>query len=85
MAGVEGNAPSSGVLETLILLLNYTPIWHGTKDSNPDLRLWRPPFTVLKTAVLPLHYSRIIFYLLYFKWRCHGELNPDLRRDRASS
>ena len=59
MAGLEGNAPSSGVLETLILLLNYTPIWHGTKDSNPDLRFWRPPFTVLKTAVLPLHYSRI--------------------------
>ena len=27
LAGVEGAAPSSTVLETAVLLLNYTPIW----------------------------------------------------------
>ena len=36
IAGVEGIEPSSGVLETLILPMNYTPIVKRTlEDSNP--------------------------------------------------
>lgn len=36
ITGVEGIEPSSGVLETLILPMNYTPIWNSAKFALPE-------------------------------------------------
>jgi hypothetical protein len=34
--------------EPIVLPLNYTPIyWQADKDSNPELRIWNPPFCQL--------------------------------------
>ena len=55
MAGEEGIEPTSCVLETLILPLNYSPIfggWGGIRTHSPEgtdlqsaaaLQLYRPP------------------------------------------
>ena len=59
LAGAEGIEPSSAVLETDILPLNYAPIFKmvegdGFEPPNPKERIYSPPR--LATS-LPLHYK----------------------------
>src|SRR5690606_18220758 len=59
MAGVVGIEPTSKVLETFVLPLNYTPIyewWRGA-DSNCRTR-WERIYSPPRLATsLPLHYN----------------------------
>ena len=42
--------------DLLIISTNVRTNWHPHSDSNRDHLLWTQAATVLKTAVLPLHY-----------------------------
>src|SRR5690625_3251829 len=71
MAGVVGIEPTSKVLETFVLPLNYTPIvrwWRGA-DSNCRTR-WERIYSPPRLATsLPLHFK------LFKKWWLETESN----------
>src|SRR5699024_7171959 len=80
MAGVVGIEPTSKVLETFVLPLNYTPIiwWRGT-DSNCRTQWERVCSPPRLATTLPLHYNN--HFSLYqknrvlFKWWLKPESN----------
>lgn len=64
ITGVEGIEPSSGVLETLILPMNYTPIGIGF-TLKPTLYLYHRT-SVLSTVFSLLYYclpSNVLFLI----------------------
>ena len=96
MVVLPGHAPGSDAYKAPALLLSYRTGWHPDFDSNKDLRCWRPLFcrwtigiwrctqdsnpqvfrpTDFKSAPSPPGHAAL--------WRCHWDLNPDCRRERA--